>query len=64
MLTAESKPEDVAKGLALGADGYVTKPYGANTLDYALRYVMKQEVDAWSVRSTEASSVATALSIR
>jgi len=42
MLTAKNEPEDVAKGLALGADGYITKPYGRNTLDYALRYVMKQ----------------------
>ncbi|HEY3077164.1 MAG TPA: response regulator [Burkholderiales bacterium] len=46
LLTAKSAPEDVAKGLALGADGYVTKPYGKNTLDYVLRYVMKQEVPA------------------
>ena len=46
MLTAKSEPEDVAKGLALGADGYITKPYGKNTLDYVLRYVMKQEVPA------------------
>jgi len=44
MLTVRSEPEDVAKGLALGADGYITKPYGKNTLDYALRYVMKQAV--------------------
>lgn len=44
MLTAKSEPEDVAKGLALGADGYITKPYGKNTLDYALRYVMKQAI--------------------
>lgn len=42
MLTARTEPEDVAKGLALGADGYITKPYGRNTLEYALRYVMKQ----------------------
>ena len=46
MLTARSEAEDVAKGLALGADGYITKPYGQNTLDYVLRYVMKQEVSA------------------
>jgi CheY-like chemotaxis protein len=44
MLTAKRDPEDVAKGLAFGADGYITKPYGRNTLDYMLRYVMKQEV--------------------
>ena len=44
MLTAQRAPEDIARGLALGADGYITKPYGRNTLDYVLRYVMKQEV--------------------
>ena len=44
MLTVRSDSADVGKGLALGADGYVTKPYGRNTLDYVLRYVMKQEV--------------------
>ena len=42
MLTARSDPKDVARGLALGADGYITKPYGKNSLDYLLRYVMKQ----------------------
>ena len=44
MLTVRTEPEDIARGLALGADGYITKPYGRNTLDYVLRYVMKQEV--------------------
>jgi CheY-like chemotaxis protein len=44
MLTVRAEPEDVAKGLALGADGYITTPYGKNTLDYVLRYVMKQEI--------------------
>ncbi len=47
MVTAKTSAEDIAKGLALGADGYITKPYGRNTLDYVLRYVMQQEyVDA------------------
>jgi CheY-like chemotaxis protein len=43
MVTAETEPESVARGLQLGCDGYITKPYGQNTLDYVLRYVMKQE---------------------
>jgi CheY-like chemotaxis protein len=43
MLTAKAEAADVARGLKLGADGYITKPYGKNTLDYVLRYVMKQE---------------------
>ena len=46
MLTAKKEPEEVAKGLALQADGYITKPYGRNTLDYALRYVLKQASEA------------------
>jgi DNA-binding response OmpR family regulator len=44
LLTARAEPADVAKGLALGADGYITKPYGKNSLDYLLRYVMKQSI--------------------
>jgi CheY-like chemotaxis protein len=44
MVTSQAAPEDVARGLALGCDGYITKPYGANTLEYVLRYVMKQEI--------------------
>ncbi len=32
MLTAKHDPEDIAKGLSLGADGYVTKPYSKNVL--------------------------------
>jgi len=42
MLTIKAERADVAKGLALGADAYVTKPYGRNTLDYVLRYVLNQ----------------------
>jgi CheY-like chemotaxis protein len=45
MLTARTDPEDIARGLSFGADGYVTKPYGPNTLDYVLRYVLRQELD-------------------
>lgn len=48
MVTSRTDPEDVAKGLELGADGYVTKPYSASTLEYVLRYVLKQEVAAAS----------------
>ena len=43
MVTVRSEPADIAKGLTLGADGYVTKPYGRNTLDYVLSHVMKRE---------------------
>jgi DNA-binding response OmpR family regulator len=44
MLTSRQAPQDIARGLALGADGYITKPYGRNTLEYALRYVMRQQL--------------------
>jgi len=43
MVTVRSEPSDIAKGLTLGADGYVTKPYGRNTLEYVLSFVMKRE---------------------
>ncbi len=46
MLTAKTSREDIERGLALGADGYITKPYGRNSLDYVLRYVMKQDTAA------------------
>ena len=32
MLTAENEPADIGRGLALGADGYVTKPYSKNVM--------------------------------
>lgn len=46
MLTARDTREDIVKGLAFGADGYVTKNYRPNTLDYVLRYVLQEEVAA------------------
>jgi CheY-like chemotaxis protein len=46
MVTSMTEPEDVAKGLALGCDGYITKPYAANTLEYVLRSILKQEITA------------------
>lgn len=32
LLTAKNEPADIARGLALGADGYVTKPYSKSVL--------------------------------
>ena len=46
MVTVRSEPADIARGLTLGADGYVTKPYGRNTLDFVLSNVMKREAPA------------------
>lgn len=41
MLTARTDPEDVRRGLELGADGYVTKPYSKNILSQTIRSVLK-----------------------
>src|SRR5574341_1218772 len=40
MLTAKDAPADISKGLALGADGYVTKPYSKNILADTIRRVL------------------------
>jgi len=41
MLTVKGEPEDIRKGLALGADGYIPKPYSKSLLTDALRQVLK-----------------------
>jgi CheY-like chemotaxis protein len=43
MLTAMSDPADIGKGLVLGADGYITKPYTKNILADVVRRVLKQD---------------------
>jgi CheY-like chemotaxis protein len=43
MLTAENEAEDIGKGLLLGADGYITKPYTKNILADVIRRVLKHE---------------------
>ena len=53
MLTGKATRESVIKGLASGADGYVTKPFEADTLMRAVRTVMglpdfaKAPADLW-----------------
>jgi CheY-like chemotaxis protein len=42
MLTAKNEPEAIGKGLALGADGYVIKPYTKNILADVVRKVLNQ----------------------
>jgi CheY-like chemotaxis protein len=42
MLTAKNDPEAIGRGLALGADGYVTKPYTKNILADVVRRVLNQ----------------------
>lgn len=43
MLTAKDDPADISRGLALGADGYATKPYSKNILADAIRRVLAPE---------------------
>jgi CheY-like chemotaxis protein len=42
LLTAKDHPADIGKGLALGADGYVTKPYTRSLLADVITQVLKQ----------------------
>ena len=41
MLTAKDDVADIAKGLVLGADAYVTKPYSKNVIADTIRRVLK-----------------------
>ncbi len=40
MLTVKDEPADIRKGLALGADGYITKPYSKMVLADTIRRVL------------------------
>jgi DNA-binding response OmpR family regulator len=40
MMTGKSEVTDVARGLALGADGYVTKPFKISGLVAAINTVL------------------------
>lgn len=46
LLTGKATREDVLKGLASGADGYVTKPFEAEVLTRAVKTVMGLKEDA------------------
>jgi len=46
MLTVKADPADIGKGLALGADGYVTKPYTKSLLAEVVRKILKQDPTA------------------
>ena len=41
MLTAKTEADDIRRGLALGADAYVTKPYSKSVLVDAIRQVLR-----------------------
>lgn len=43
MLTIKSDPADIEKGIALGADGYVTKPYSKAVLTDIIEQVLRVE---------------------
>jgi CheY-like chemotaxis protein len=43
MLTAKTELVDIRNGLALGADGYVTKPYSKTQLAEVISHVLKQQ---------------------
>jgi DNA-binding response OmpR family regulator len=42
MLTAKGRETDVAKGLALGADGYMTKPFSTKELAQKVKDMLEQ----------------------
>jgi CheY-like chemotaxis protein len=42
LLTAKAELTDIRNGLALGADGYITKPYSKNQLAEVINHVLKQ----------------------
>jgi DNA-binding response OmpR family regulator len=42
LLTVKTDPADIRKGLTLGADGYITKPYSKNQLAEVIARVLKQ----------------------
>ena len=46
MLTARGRDTEVAKGLALGADGYMTKPFSTNELLARIRAVLRRRAEA------------------
>jgi DNA-binding response OmpR family regulator len=41
LLTAKAELKDIRNGLALGADGYITKPYSKNQLAEVMSHVLK-----------------------
>jgi CheY-like chemotaxis protein len=43
LLTARNDAADIGKGLLMGADGYVTKPYTKNILADVIRRVLKHD---------------------
>ena len=46
LLTVKAELDDIRTGLALGADGYITKPYSKNQLAEVIARVLKVPVPA------------------
>lgn len=44
LLTARAQLSDIHRGLALGADGYITKPYSKDQLVEVIGRILKQEI--------------------
>ncbi len=40
LLTAKTEPDDIVKGLSLGADGYITKPYSKSVLARVIQRIL------------------------
>ena len=45
LLTAKTDPGDIGRGLVLGADGYITKPYTKNVLVDVIERVLKRPAE-------------------
>lgn len=45
LLTAKTDPDDIGRGLVLGADGYITKPYTKNVLVDVIERVLKRPAE-------------------
>jgi len=41
MLTAKTGPNDIVKGIMLGADGYITKPYSKDVLATIIKHILQ-----------------------
>ncbi len=50
MLTAKGQEEDIVRGLELGADDYVTKPFGIRELLARVRTALRRQGDTGAVR--------------
>ncbi|NJL95609.1 MAG: hybrid sensor histidine kinase/response regulator [Anaerolineae bacterium] len=56
-LTAKGEKQDIRLGKAMGADDYVTKPFGAEDLLIAVRAKLERNVQIQSVLSSQVSDI-------